>query len=95
MAPFPSSIRALAWAGRFGGVIPALACIARLYHEVAPVAIEGRPVQHVVMSVVEVDRVPVSHEPVLVVADEQVGVRFPEDGAGNALPAQTDSINSR
>ena len=53
------------------------------------------PVQHVVLPVVEVDRVPVSHEPVLVLADEQVGVASVEEPTRNPLAvaeAGTDLI---
>ena len=66
-------------------VILALAYIAGLNDEVPPGAIQARPVQHVVLLVVEIDRVPVSQEPVIVVADEQVGVAPAEEGASNPV----------
>ena len=59
--------------------------VARLDDEVPPVAVQACPVQHVVLFVVKVHRVPVGHEPVLVVADEQVGVASAEEAAGDAL----------
>lgn len=81
---------------RFGGVVPTLSCISGLNDEVTPVAIEARSVEHIVLSVVEVDFRPVGHEPVLVVSDEQVGVRPVKEGASDSLPgaeACTDQLD--
>ena len=72
--------------GRLGGVVLALPGIPCLNDEVVPVAIQARSVEHVILSVVEVDSVPMGHEPVFVGADEQVGVRPAKESAINALP---------
>ena len=66
-------------------VVLEFARVARLDNEVPPVTVQVCPVQHVVLFVVEVDLVPVGHEPVLVVADEQVGVASAEEAAGDAF----------
>ena len=76
-------------------VLPS-ACIARLNDEVAPVSIQERSVQNVILSIFIVDLVPVSHEPVFVVAYEEVGVPPIKELTGNALSgpeAGTDQLN--
>lgn len=77
----------------------ALACIAVLNDEVSPVAVQTVAVRYVVLPVVEVNRLPVSHEPVLVVTDEQVGVavakKVPPTPPPTRRRAQTSSNNSR
>lgn len=71
---------------RLGGVVLALPRISSLNDEITPVAIQARPVEHIVLSIVEVDSVPMGHEPVFVFADEQVGVPHAKEGAVNSLP---------
>ena len=67
--------------------------IARLNHEVPPVTVEARAVQNVVFRV-EVDVAALHHDPVLVVAEEQVRAPLVEEPALDTL-ATLDAIAER
>ena len=67
-----------------GRIVLGLPRVSPLDHEVPTIAVEAGPVEHVVDA--RPDGVPVGHQPVLVVADEQVGVLHAEEPAGYALP---------
>jgi len=71
--------------GGFVGVVLRFAGVAGLYDEIPPVTVQRGAVQDVVLAVVEVDRIPVRHEPVLVAAEKEVGVRHGEEPALHAL----------
>ena len=81
--------------GWVSGIVFGLASIARLDGEVSAVSVKAGAIDHVVtFVVVRVNVIVVGHQPVLVIANEQVGIVHAEEAASYALTGAKASAYS-